>query len=554
MGTFSNHKTFLNPSQPHITNNSQIAATSINSTGNSRANIVESLVNSSINRITDNPFYFFNNLSMTKVTFYNINKKYTTLDEVIDNAYNFIGPASGFRFDKINDVVLYGIQQMELSIDMGEWGAEADPIEGEAYLPPNTFVPYQHAYFSIDYINKPGREVLFRITSVNIDTFPNGANFYKLSYKLESIGENILPQVVGEYQYLADNIGSSQAGVGMDESDPNNQVGNVSGAGTGVGMNSVLIDQNTYNIMNSYGGIIDMLKRAYIELFFQQSTQTFVFKYGFWDYFFYDPYMIEFLIRHRIFSAHIDPCLHVSQPALPPKYLSIDYNRTIFKLIEDPDSAYSAFRYYDAYALLVQDPMSLMTHRIEPYYMITFREEDGDLLSSPLLEKIRLFDTDLLNLLPSRFKSTPDGSPNTEAIDCPCGCDCNNTLSKLPEYKQYYKIIHNYLAGLPVTSDMIQSINLINFTPCKELYYAIPILIYILQATANSLGRSGVPNNMGNSSSNPPSAGLNNTQSNGNNTANPILNLPNGTLNENSIPITSERACPKGCLKCSDNR
>lgn len=502
MGSFSK-QTILNPSQPRITNNSTIAATSISNNGNQRTNIVESLTNSSINRITDNPFYFFNNLSMTKVTFYNINKEHTTLDEVIDNAYNFIGPASGFRFDKINGVILYGIQNMELSIDMGEWGAEADPIEGEAYLPPNTFIPYQHSYFSIDYINKSGREVLFRVTSVNIDTFPNGSNFYKISYKLESIGENINPQVINEYQYMADNIGKSGTGPNTSSSGSNN---------------NVLVDMNTFNLMNSYNQLIEMLKQAYVELFFQQSTQTFVFKYGFWDYFFYDPYLIEFLIRHKIFSVSRVPYIHVSQPALPPMYLHIDYNKTIFRLLEDPVN--TTVCYYDGYGMLVQDPMSLLTHRIEPYYMITYRDDDGSSFGSPLLEKIPLFDTDMINLLPGYSNEDPKNS------SCPCGCSCQDILAKLPNYKKYYKIIYNYFAGLPITYTMITDINNIDFKPCKELYYAIPMLIYILQQTINNL----------------PSTSSSNTS----------MEDPSSQKSNGSPGNLSLRSCPKGCLTCTD--
>ena len=253
MGTFANGKMINQDlSTSSITNRSTIAATAISDpNGNSRTNIIENITNSKIKRITDNPFYFFTNMPMTKVTFYNIDKNETTLDEVIDNTYNFIGPASGLRFDKINGVILYGIQRMELNIDMGEWGTEADPIEGDAVLPPNTFVPYVNSYFSIDYINQPGKEVLFRVTSVNIDTFPNGSNFYKMNYKLESIGEDISPQVVKEYQYLSSNVGRG----------------------------NVLVDSETYNMMNSYSSIIENLKQAYFELFFQESTQAFVFKY-----------------------------------------------------------------------------------------------------------------------------------------------------------------------------------------------------------------------------------------------------------------------------------
>ena len=92
MGTFTNGKMINQDlSTSSITNRPTIAATAISDpNGNSRTNIIENITNSKIKRITDNPFYFFTNMPMTKVTFYNIDKNETTLDEVIDNTYNFI--------------------------------------------------------------------------------------------------------------------------------------------------------------------------------------------------------------------------------------------------------------------------------------------------------------------------------------------------------------------------------------------------------------------------------------------------------------------------------
>lgn len=490
MGTFANGKMINQDlSTSSITNRSTIAATAISDpNGNSRTNIIENITNSKIKRITDNPFYFFTNMPMTKVTFYNIDKNETTLDEVIDNTYNFIGPASGLRFDKINGVILYGIQRMELNIDMGEWGTEADPIEGDAVLPPNTFVPYVNSYFSIDYINQPGKEVLFRVTSVNIDTFPNGSNFYKINYKLESIGEDISPQVVKEYQYLSSNVGRG----------------------------NVLVDSETYNMMNSYSSIIENLKQAYFELFFQESTQAFVFKYGFYDYFFYDPYLVEFMIRNKIYSASDDKYIYLSQPAWPPKYFNIDYNHTIFKYVEDLKSTIC---YFYGYGLLVQDPMSLLTHRLEPYYMITVRDDDGtNLVGCPLLERIPLFDTDLVKLLGY-------GLDKDKNKICKCGCDCNSVLKELPNYKKYYEILYDYFNGIPISYGLIETINDIKFVPCKELYYTIPLLIYIIQKTVSDLSNAS------------------NNDTNG--------------LDENTNykdASNTRTNCPKGCLECTNNR
>ena len=111
MGQFSNSK--LSPNT-FITDNTALHS-ALHSVQQERHDLIGNIVNSKINRITDNPFYFFSGMSMTQVIFYNINPNYTTLDETLENTYNFIGPASGLRFDKIIGVILYGLGRMELN-------------------------------------------------------------------------------------------------------------------------------------------------------------------------------------------------------------------------------------------------------------------------------------------------------------------------------------------------------------------------------------------------------------------------------------------------------
>ena len=443
MGKFSNSRISTNT---FLTDNTSLHAATHSSPD--RSSIINNILNSKINRITDNPFTFFNGMSITEVTFYNINKEFTTLDESLDNTFNFIGPASGLRFDKINGVILYGLGRMELDIDQTEWGPEANPIEGECYLPPNTFTPYQESYFTINYITQnTGKLFFFRVTGVNIDTFINGNNYWKISYKLECVDEDINPQVINEYQFLASNIGYG---------------GN-------------LVDSDAYAIQQILSEVISQLKQFYCEMFFQNSTQTFVFKYGNWDSFFYDPYLIQFLIRNGIFATNDYNYIHVCQPADPPAYLDMDYYHTFFRYIEDPEN--TKVCYFEGYGLMVTDPLSLMSVRMEPYYMITVRDEYGAHINTNLLEPIPLFDGEMLQLIPGYRELYPD--------KCPCGCD--ELLEKIDQNRMYYKIIYNYLNGKLVNSITLKYILQICFTPCKELYYTIPILIYILQKTASNL-------------------------------------------------------------------
>lgn len=427
---------------------------SSNDVSSLRTNLISGVTSSSINRLKSNPFYFFNQGNMTLVTFYNINKEHTTLDEELRNTNNFIGDASGLYFDKINDVVLYGLQKIELNIDNSEFGTEADSIEGEVILPPNTFKPYQESYFTINHLNTT-KDLFFRITAVNYDTLPNGANYYKISYKLESVGFDISKQLINEYQFLQGNIGTD---------------------------NPVIVSSNTYNAASTYEYIINMLCKFYYELFFQVTTQTFVCKFGSYCYYFYDPYMIHFMMRNGVIKTDGYDYIRVDQPAITPPYMQIDYEHTIFRKIEDKNAT---LKYTYGYGLLVQDPMSLLTHRISPYYMITMRDDDGSKLYGPLLEKIYFFDEDLTKIIPGLDPFSDEQSK----------CTCNEILSNLTKEKQYYKIIYNYLAGKEIPMTLIESIKDIDFVACKELYYTIPILIYIIKQLLSNLSSDSTVSN-----------------------------------------------------------
>ena len=450
MGTFQNSKLSSNT---FMTDNTSLNAATHS---DSRSSLIDSLITSKINRIKDNVFTFFSNMSITEVTFYNINKNHTTLDESLDNTFNFIGPASGLRFDKILGVLLYGLGRIELDIDQTEWGPESAPIEGDCYLPPNTFTPLQESYFVINHITETtGKRFFFRITGVNQDTFTNGNNYWKLSYKLECVDENIEPQVINTYQFLASNIGYG---------------GN-------------LVDYNAYSLYSSISEAISQLKKFYCEMFFQNSTQTFVFKYGNIESFFYDPYLIHFIEKNRIFATRDYDYIHVCQPALPPMYLEMDYNHTFFRLLEDPENTKVCF--YQGYGMMVTDPMSLLVVRLEPYYMITFRDDYGTLLkNNVMLEPIDLFDGELKNLISGYL------GLNDDKDDCPCGC--KELLDKIDPNREYYKIIYAYLNGEQINADSIKYLMQICFNPCKELYYTIPILIYILQKTSSNLSLQNV--------------------------------------------------------------
>jgi len=385
-------------------------------------NVINSLADGVKEKIANNAFYTFNDKKPTMVTFYNPDPKLSTLDDGTKQIYESVGPQSGLRFNKIENTILYNIEKILLNIDIGEWGTESDPVEGEAYLPPETFVPYTEGYFVINHV---GKNIFFRILAVGLDTIENGANFYKLTYKLDNFDLKIDKQVVGDFKMIIGNIGTSF---------------------------KTVISNNEYDFISSIEDVTDTLIEYYNSLFFKNRVQTYIFPFN--DCFFYDPYMVEFAMRNNILSTP-DRYIFVTQQVFLPYTFCIEYNKTIFKHLETMDNKIDFQR---VYGVMVTDPCSLLTTRMEDYFMIEYNTKLG-MLADP----IDLFDTDFIEVVLEGKILEPGHS------------------------KEYYNIIGCYFHNRPVTQDMINALEKIEYSPSIELYYNIPIVVFILEHFAKDI-------------------------------------------------------------------
>jgi hypothetical protein len=388
---------------------------------------VDSLVQGVKGRL-DNPFYIFIDKSPTVVTYYNPNIDVSTLDESTKQIYESVGPQSGLRFNKINDVFLYGMEKIQLDIDMGEWGPESSPIEGEVILPPNTFTPYQEGYFVINHL---GKNIFFRVVGVNIDTLENGNNFYKLTYKLDNFDLKIEAQVINEFNMVASNIGSD--------------------------LKSVVINEE-YKFIESIQNVTSILREYFNSLFFKHRVQTYIFAYG--DVYFYDPYMIEFIIRNGILDYGRDKYSYITQQVYLPQTFCIEYDKTIFRCLEQRNNKTNFPR---AYGVLITDPTSLLTTRMEDYFMIDYKVKLG-----VLADPIDILDADFIDAI------------------------MNGKTFEVGNAKEYYNIISSYFNKKDITQDMINALEQLEFSPGVELFYTIPMVIFVLEKYAIDLLKTDI--------------------------------------------------------------
>lgn len=255
--------------------------------------------------LVNNSFYTLNDKKPTIVTYYNINKDFSSLDPGSKLSYDNIGDDTSLRFNKIEDFIIYGFNRIELQTENDEFGLEAEKITGDCIVLPNTIIPTEGDYFEVDHIKDS--TWLFVITDVQMDTLANGSNAYKLTYKLEYVDhDRIQENVVENFTMIEKREGTNIVKVVRNED---------------------------YEIAKYMDKVAVMLKDYYNELFYNDKVQTFTYM-DLTEWRMYDPYMIEFLIRNKILHNGSDSYVFVTHQLIVPKTFSIDYDKTFFRAFE----------------------------------------------------------------------------------------------------------------------------------------------------------------------------------------------------------------------------
>ena len=388
---------------------------------------IDNLVEGAKSRL-NNPFYIYGDRKPTIVTYYNINHNASTIDKGSSTLYDDIGQNSSLRFNKIENFHLYGIEKINVNLDVGEYGLES-PIEGEALILPNTIVPVPGDMFIINHvIDKP---YLFMVTGIGIDTLYTGANFYKISYKLTRTDMDALTsletvQTIKRFTYKAGNVGTTL---------------------------TPLIESNQAELIDKIEDNIDTLLNYYMNLFYKNSVQNFILEYQ--HMYLYDPYLIEFMIRNKLFALSGNNYFHVEQAVYIGDTFALEYDHSIFKDIEIKKSN---MRLNSVYPVPVDDPNSLLVDRLESYYKLSNKVMYKD-YDNP----INWLDMDLLDRV------------------------INNKLYDEDSNLYYRNLLILYMNNkeFDITDKIMNSIMDLEFNYTKELFYMIPILVFILKSYVN---------------------------------------------------------------------
>lgn len=389
-------------------------------------NTVNSLVDAANSKLV-NPYYKFGDQKPTTVTYYAQNIEKSTLDDASGLYGAHVGNGSPFKFNKIKNFVLYGIDRITTDYDVGDYGTEAASITGDTIVLPNTITPRPGDFFSISYIKEP---LLFKVNGVTPDTLDNGANIYKIEYALELTNaiESIEAQVVKEFTFNMDYVGTD--------------------------LNCV-IEDSTNELVGQVGTIIENLITYFYDIFFDSKLQTFTFLHN--GYHMYDPYLIEFLIRNKVLN-YGDEYIYVSHAASLYKTFSMDYLRTFFYWLENPTNKPNLT--YIATADMITDPNSIFTTRMEYYYQIRYND------NSPYKTRFTTFSPELIGRIDS-------GEMYKEG-----------TINEI--YNKWIEYFNNGSSDI-VAGDLLNVLQNAEYMDNMEFFYLIPITIFILKQSIASI-------------------------------------------------------------------
>ena len=374
--------------------------------------------------LVNHPFYHFNDKKPITVTYYNINKTFSSLDAGSKLQYDNIGNDSPIRYNRIFDFLLYGVEKINLNSEMGDFGLEDDKIETDGYVLPNTIVPTEGDYFEINHIERS--KFLFQVTDVQKDTLDNGSNVYKIHAKLEYLdNEDIINRIVHNYKMIFSREGTNMATV---------------------------IRCEDYDIAKEMDRYAVMLKKYFNDIFYNTSVQTYIYE-DLTPVKIYDQYMIEFLIRNEIMDNGED-YVYVNHQIPTQKTFAIDYDKTIFRYFEEKNKDIIKSRYIIG-AVPITAYGTIFYSRYDDYFKAVYKDTPAKYFSYCLNEELlyRIMDHNLVE-------------------------DIRDPNGNTPIWKN---IIIKYFYDEEVTIDELEAIKEIDFKYAKEAFYLMPILIFCLE-------------------------------------------------------------------------
>jgi len=263
--------------------------------------------------------------SPTYITYYRLDDIATKQDGSLENVHSLLGKNSPNKYQKIEDVVAYGVDALDIMNEINEKGLQSI-ITGELVLLPDTIQPYPGDFFVFD--TEGMEEHLFRVDTVQFDK-ASPKKFYRLGYAIypdnaDLVFGNLTTDTQGnEITYVMnyDNIGTS-------------------------GGQAVITKASAVNA-DSAKKLTDGLIDKFANLFYDDEMDSFVFRtinhetgddLAIWS-----PYLQRFLHDNKVLQKNSREILtefyinDINQRTNPEFFNDLAYRNSIFREVEIQD-------------------------------------------------------------------------------------------------------------------------------------------------------------------------------------------------------------------------
>jgi len=202
------------------------------------------------------------------VTYYNKDPRASDQDQVLDNVKEVLGFESPNKYNKVENLPLYLVTEINPNIEMDESFGLSTNGEGEGVILPNTIIPYVDDFLYFKFMEE---DYLFQVTNIEVDKL-NGMKYYKIQYKLSYRTIKEADEAVREeFEVEYENIGTDT---------------------------SPIIIKSNYKIIQSIEELLVKLKKFYFNSFISNKFNSLIYKYN--DKILYNEFLIRFIIDNKI--------------------------------------------------------------------------------------------------------------------------------------------------------------------------------------------------------------------------------------------------------------
>ena len=372
------------------------------------------------------PLRRFMDKNFTPVDYWHIKPGQTTVDNGYQDVEEILGKNSPVRFQKIENLPIYGLESIQLQLQSEEQGLDTN-YTGEAIIMEGTIKPLENDYFTIRYLHD---SYLFRITSVEYDTI-SSYQCYKIGFMLEYIDtetmEHINNQTTGEFTCLLENIGTDE---------------------------KCIIEKIDEELLKKIDAMYNELVQTYLTFYYNERYNCLLGDMGNGRRL-YDPYQAEFIRKHGLFKRkrEIDGLILIDQ--FSDNRRKIKYQKTVYRWLETKKPE-----------MLNQFPYHILLGRLNPQTAFyRWLDNSIDVVDMP----------DISGENPdNHYDLFPEEVVDVIRLNAP---------TKSPYLSLIAKWYHNeYLKLQDIPLDLVDEILLLD-SANLEVFFLTPILLYIIRDT-----------------------------------------------------------------------